>query len=97
MGSIIVSVNVIKTYVIPTTIDASRICQSARARWKKPIFGKDMKRIHRALVAYDMTFEKLIFDLHVTLGAREGSNDTISGISFARRMTNQDNAYLKFA
>jgi len=49
-------------------------------RRKKPLFGKDIKLIHEALDAFDLSFEKTIFDLHVALGAREGSNNAKAGL-----------------
>jgi hypothetical protein len=52
-------------------------------RRKKDIFGAEVKQIIEALKAKNMGFELLIFLLHVTLGAREGSHgvDAKSGLT----------------
>lgn len=50
-------------------------------RRKKEIFSREIKRIIKALDAMELQYEKTIFQLHVALGAREGSNDTVSGIT----------------
>jgi hypothetical protein len=42
-------------------------------RRKKDIFGSEVEMIHKALTMFK--YYKTIFDLHITLGAREGSTD----------------------
>jgi hypothetical protein len=51
------------------------------SRHKKDVFGKEVKMIHQALESED-DFQgiKTLFDLHITLGAREGSRDPRSGL-----------------
>jgi len=48
-------------------------------RRKKDVFGKELNMIHEPLKEHEHI--KTIFDLHITLGAREGSTDTRSGIT----------------
>jgi hypothetical protein len=49
-------------------------------RRKKEIFGAEIKLMLEALDAKGLTFEKLIFQLHLTCGAREGSKNPKSGL-----------------
>lgn len=47
---------------------------------KKEIFGPEYQMMRLALKRAERDYELLVFDLHVTLGAREGTLDTTSGI-----------------
>ena len=50
-------------------------------RRKKDLFGNEIKMIRKALESEkEFEFFRLIFDLHITLGAREGSTDPTSGL-----------------
>jgi hypothetical protein len=49
------------------------------SRRKKDIFGKEVHIIHRGLERFH--YLKTIFDLHITLGAREGAQDPRSGLA----------------
>lgn len=49
-------------------------------RRKKDIFGPEYQMIRVALKKAGMDYELTVIDLHVTIGAREGTNDTESGI-----------------
>lgn len=52
------------------------------ARRKKDIFGNEVNLIHRALEEHPEL--RLKFDLHITLGAREGAKDPNSGLAGLR-------------
>ena len=49
-------------------------------RRKKDIFGPEYQMIRTALRKAEMHYELTVIDLHVSIGAREGTNDTESGI-----------------
>lgn len=51
-------------------------------RHKKDIFANEVKMIHKALESEkEFSYLETILDLHVTLGAREGSTDPDSGLA----------------
>lgn len=50
-------------------------------RRKKPLFGKDILRIHKAIDVLLSSYHKNIFDLHITLGAREGARNPKAGMT----------------
>jgi len=47
---------------------------------KKEIFGPEYQMMRQALKGAERDYELLVLDLHVSLGAREGTKDTASGI-----------------
>lgn len=49
-------------------------------RVKVDIFSNEVNMIHACLRARGLAWEQLVFDLHVTVGAREGKRDDRSGI-----------------
>jgi DNA-binding CsgD family transcriptional regulator len=52
------------------------------SRRKKDLFGNELNMIHAALDREkQFRYHKTVFDLHVTLGAREGSADPNSGLA----------------
>lgn len=62
----------------PQSIKTGRFREKIGRR-KKDIFGKEVEMIHEALRPFQ--YYKTIFDLHITLGCREGSSDSTSGLS----------------
>ncbi|NIO36595.1 hypothetical protein GTO27_02720 [Candidatus Bathyarchaeota archaeon] len=67
-------------------IGTGRFREKVRRR-KKDIFGDEILLIHEGLEALSLTLEKTVFDLHITLGAREGSKNPeagLCGLSWAR-------------
>jgi hypothetical protein len=51
-------------------------------RRKKDLFGNEIEMVHEALDSEkEFEYFKLILDLHITLGAREGSRDRESGLA----------------
>ncbi len=64
----------------PNYLATGRFREQIRRR-KKAIFGEGVKLIHECLEACSLDYEKTINDLHITLGAREGSvGDQRSGM-----------------
>jgi hypothetical protein len=57
----------------------SRYREKLRLR-KKDLFGPELESIIKALRHYGLTFHEMIFKLHITTGAREGSSDSRSGL-----------------
>lgn len=51
------------------------------ARRKKDLFRTEIRMIHEALKGEQFQEIKTLFDLHITLGAREGSSDSSSGLT----------------
>lgn len=49
-------------------------------RRKKPIFGKDIVLMHEAIEAKLSQYHRDIFDLHITVGAREGTSNPDAGM-----------------
>jgi hypothetical protein len=47
---------------------------------KKDLFGPEVQMVLKALRHYDLAFQEIIFKLHVTTGAREGSDNSESGL-----------------
>jgi len=47
---------------------------------KSHIFGKEVNMIHEALTNLGLTYHQDIFDLHITIGAREGKYGSEAGI-----------------
>lgn len=48
---------------------------------KRAIFGTELVMIHEALKHYEMDFELMILDFHITGAFREGTRDSVSGIT----------------
>ena len=48
---------------------------------KKPLFAKEVMQVHEAIEAHLTPYHRLVFDLHVTVGAREGARNPQSGMS----------------
>ena len=49
-------------------------------RRRKPLFAQDILKVHEAIEARLTPYHKDTFDLHITLGAREGAKNTEAGI-----------------
>lgn len=60
-------------------LKTSRYREKLRLR-KKDLFGPEVEMIIKALRHYGLAFHEIIFKLHLTIGAREGSNDSKSGL-----------------
>lgn len=61
-------------------VSTGRYREKLRLR-KKDLFGVEVEMILKALINQGMTYHALVFKLHITLGAREGSTDSQSGIT----------------
>lgn len=62
----------------PQSIKTGRFREKIGIR-KKDIFGKEVEMIHEALAMHK--YYRTIFDLHISIGAREGSSDSTSGLA----------------
>jgi len=60
-------------------LKTSRYREKLRLR-KKDLFGPEVEMIIKALRHYGLAFHEIIFKLHLTIGAREGSKDSKSGL-----------------